>query len=148
MGTISSLHTGLNFVLGEIEMSNAGKTILVVDDESDVVEYLTTLFKDQAYRVITAGTGAEATQIAMEEHPDLITLDITMPEESGVRAYRDLRGSEETKDIPIVIITGYEDPNFRKFIYTRRSAPPPDAYFEKPIDRDKLLEEVKRLLLG
>ena len=127
-------------------MGDAKKTILVVDDEEDVVSYLATLFTDNGYEVIVAGRGGEAVRIAREKKPDLITLDITMPDESGVRAYRDIRGHENTRDIPIIIVTGYEDPNFRKFMYTRRTAPPPEGFFDKPVDRKALLDKVRELI--
>ena len=127
-------------------MSEDKKTILVVDDEEDVVTYLTALFEDNGFAVVSCGTGGEAIEKTNAIKPDLITLDIAMPEESGVRAYKTIRASDDTKDIPVVMITGYEDPHFKKFIHTRRTAPPPDAYFEKPIDRDALIKKVKELL--
>jgi response regulator RpfG family c-di-GMP phosphodiesterase len=70
-----------------------------------------------------------------------------MPEESGVRAYRDLTSSDKTKHIPIIIITGVTH-DFKGFIESRRQVPPPVAYFEKPIDREKLLVKVKELIAG
>ncbi len=122
------------------------KTILVVDDEPDVLTYLGTFFKDNGYNILEATTGAEAYQQAKDNHPDLITLDITMPEQSGVKAYKQLREDDATKDIPVIIVTGYEDPNFKKFIHTRRTIVEPDGFFEKPIDRDEVLEKVRELL--
>jgi CheY-like chemotaxis protein len=127
-------------------MEKKHKTILVVDDEKDVVDYLKVIFEDNGYNVLIAGDGAECETIAREHKPDLITLDITMPKESGIRAYKNLRRDMELGQIPIVLVTGYEDPNFEKFIHTRRTASPPDGYFEKPIDRDALLEKVHELI--
>ena len=121
------------------------KRILVIDDEADIRMYLSTLFQDNGYEVITANNGKEGFEKAVAEKPDLITLDITMPEESGVRAYRGLLDDEATKEIPIIIITGVSI-DFKKFIETRKQVKPPVAYFEKPIDRDALLEKVKDLI--
>jgi len=122
------------------------KTILVVDDESDVRQYLETIFKDAGYNVVTGDNGLDAVTLAENENPDLITLDITMPEESGVKAYKTLKQNVSTKDIPVIIITGYDDPNFERFISTRKTAPAPEAFFDKPIKREDLLAKTKEIL--
>ena len=121
------------------------KTILVVDDEQDVLEYLTTFFEDNGFATVTARDGQEGFAAAKEHRPDLITLDITMPNESGVRMFRDLQADADVADIPVVIVTGVSS-EFEQFIHTRRQVKPPAAYFEKPIDRDALLAKVCELL--
>jgi DNA-binding response OmpR family regulator len=121
------------------------KTILVVDDEPDVVTYLGTFFEDNGFAVIHAKNGKEGFEKAKSEHPDLITLDITMPEESGVKMFREIQGEAATADIPVIIITGVTS-EFKKFIETRRQVHPPIGYFEKPINRDDLLAKVNEIL--
>ncbi|MBI5325513.1 MAG: response regulator [Ignavibacteriae bacterium] len=121
------------------------KKILVVDDEPDVLTYLTTLFSDNGFDVMTANNGKECFDKARNEKPDLITLDITMPEESGVRAFKELQEDSLTENIPVIIITGITS-EFKKFISTRKQVKPPLAYFEKPIDRDLLIAKVKELV--
>ncbi len=121
------------------------KTILVVDDEPDVLTYLSTLLEDSGYRVVQAGDGNQASDLVKLNPPDLITLDVTMPEKSGVRFYREMKESQELKAIPIIIITGVSE-DFERFISTRRQVPPPDGYLAKPVNREKLLELVGRLL--
>jgi hypothetical protein len=71
-----------------------------------------------------------------------------MPEESGIRCYRDLCENESTKNIPVVIVTGvsYGFKSFERFLSTRKQVPPPAAFFEKPIDHDELLKKTKELL--
>ena len=124
---------------------NDTKKILIVDDEEDVRRYLGTFFKDNGFLAITAVDGKEGVQKAADEKPDLITLDVSMPEESGVRALRDIQNNEVTKDIPVIIITGVSL-DFKRFIETRKQVHPPEGYFEKPVDRDELLKKVKELL--
>lgn len=124
---------------------NDSKKILIVDDEEDVRRYLETFFKDNGFLAITAVDGKEGVQKAADEKPDLITLDVSMPEESGVRALRDIQNNEVTKDIPVIIITGVSL-DFKRFIETRKQVHPPEGYFEKPIDRDELLKKIKHLL--
>ena len=121
------------------------KKILIIDDEEDVVTYLTTFFADNGFTAIFANDGKAGVQKAITEKPDIITLDVSMPEESGVRALRDLQTNEVTKNIPVIIVTGVSS-DFKKFIETRKQVHAPEGYFEKPIDRDKLLEKVKELL--
>lgn len=121
------------------------RTILVVEDEPDQVAYLDTLFKDEGFAVITAENGRDGFEKAKTRHPDLITLDISMPEESGVRMFRDLQGDPATSDIPVLIITGITH-DFKQFIETRKQVSPPQGYFDKPPDREKLLARINELL--
>ena len=121
------------------------KKILVIDDEPDVVTFLTTLLDDNGYATISAKDGNEALEQVKAESPDLILLDITMPEKSGVRFYRDVRENAEYKDIPVVMVTGVMK-EFQKFISTRRQVPPPDGYIPKPVDTKVLLETIAKLL--
>ena len=68
----------------------AGRKILIVDDEPDVITYLETFFHDQGYGTLSAQDGKVGFAKARAEHPDLITLDISVPEESGVKMFRQL----------------------------------------------------------
>jgi CheY-like chemotaxis protein len=127
------------------------KKILIVDDEDDILEYLSTLFQDNGYETIGARDGKEALELLRKEKPDLITLDITMPEKSGVRFYRDVKEDEEFQKVPIIIVTGVTgwglDPaGFQKFISSRKQVPPPEGFMSKPIDRDVLLRMIEEQL--
>jgi len=121
------------------------KKILIVDDEPDVVEWLKIFFEDNGYTTISAFDGFDGFEKAEGEQPDLITLDITMDKESGVKMYRKLHESGKTKNIPVIMVTGV-DPQFKDFISKRRQVDPPAAYFEKPVDKDELLKKVKELI--
>jgi len=121
------------------------KKILIVDDESDVIEWMTVFFEDNGYATISAANGADAFAKAKSEKPDLVTLDITMDQESGMRALKNLQTNEETKDIPIIICTGIS-PDMRQFIDRTKQVQNPAAFLEKPIDRDVLLQKVRELI--
>ncbi len=121
------------------------KKILVVDDEPDVVTYLTTVLKDAGYETLEASNGEEAMEHVLKNHPDLITLDITMPEMTGVKTYRTIKEDEKLKSIPVIIVTGVAH-EFKQFISTRTQVPAPEGYIEKPVMPDELLAEVGRLL--
>ncbi len=128
-------------------MSNAsGKmTVLIVDDEPDVVTFLSSLLEDNGFAVVSAGDGEEGFLKAQSERPDLVSLDITMPKESGVRMYRNLVETPETANIPVIIVTGIST-DFKQFIHSRKHLKPPAGYFEKPIDKELFLAKVKSLI--
>ena len=121
------------------------KTILVVDDEPDVVTYLSAVLRDAGYDTMEASNGEAAMEQVAQRRPDLITLDITMPETTGVRAYRRLKDDPTLRTIPVVIVTGVAH-DFQQFISTRAQVPPPEGYLEKPVEPEQLLAEVRRLV--
>jgi CheY-like chemotaxis protein len=127
------------------------RTILVVDDEPHVVAYLEMLLQDQGYATLSAADGREGLEKARAHTPDLICLDITMPGESGVRLYRELRQDPALASIPVVVVTavtglGGDPEPFRSFLSTRKQVPPPDGFFSKPIDRKEFVRKVRDLL--
>ena len=132
--------------------ADAGKKlILVVDDEPDAVTYLTTLFQDNGYATESAKDGNEGMAKIKENRPDLITLDMSMPEKSGVKLYRELKESPDLANIPVLVITGVtgyggKSEDFEKFLCSRKQIPPPEGFIGKPFDRDKLLAGIKQLL--
>ncbi len=121
------------------------KKILIVDDEPDMIDWLTAFFEDNGYSTISAFNGFDGFEKAEIEMPDLITLDITMDKESGVKMYRKLHDSKIANKIPVVMVTGI-DPQFKKFIEGRKQVDPPAAYFEKPVDEQALLKKVRELI--
>ena len=121
------------------------KTILIVDDEQDVRTFLKSLFEDNGYATAVAADGAQGMKLVQELSPDLITLDITMPEQSGVRTYRQLKDDAVLRKIPVVIITAVGEP-MEHFLKTRKQVPNPEGFMAKPIDQDALLKMVADLL--
>ena len=119
------------------------KKILVVDDEEDIRIYLSTLLGDQGYEICVAKDGEEARKQVESSPPDLITLDISMPEKSGIKFYREMKASDLWKQIPVIIVTGISD-DFRKFISSRHQVPPPEGYLSKPINPQEILGLVRQ----
>jgi CheY-like chemotaxis protein len=120
----------------EVSEPLAGRKILVVDDEEDVRTFLITVFEDAGADVISASSGDEGIAMALEHHPDLISLDLSMPGKDGVETFVELRKTEGTAEIPVCVVTGH--PEFRQVIYGR-SVPPPEGYLGKPVNEDKLV---------
>ena len=125
-------------------MADEKKTVLVIDDEPDTQIYISSLLEDNGFATVIAKDGDEALKMVLEKQPDLITLDITMPEKSGVRFYRDIKENNALKHIPIIMVTGIAK-DFEKFISSRRQVPPPEGYVSKPIDKEKILQLAKKL---
>lgn len=127
------------------------KKILIVDDEPDVVSYLEMLLQDNGYETVTATNGREALEVAKREKPDLVTLDVSMPEASGTRFYKEIKADEELATIPVVIVTavtglGGDTHAYERFISGRRIVPPPEGFFPKPIDAESFLAKMRELL--
>lgn len=116
------------------------KKILVVDDEEDVRTYLKALFEEAGYEVVTAEDGEEGLERLRAESPDLVTLDLQMPEETGTGLYRHMARDKVLREIPVIVISGLagRDLAVRK----------PVAVFDKPVDTAELLRVVAGTLGG
>jgi len=82
-----------------------GKKVLVVDDEIHIVHVVAIKLRNNGYEVISADNGAEAFELACEEKPDIIVTDFQMPVMSGLELVEKLRQRDETKDIPVIMLT-------------------------------------------
>lgn len=127
------------------------KKILIVDDEPDIVSYLEMILQDNGYETLVANNGNEALEKIRAERPDLVTLDISMPEASGTRFYKEVKTDPELSGIPVVIVTGVTGMGgdkyaYEKFISNRSLVPAPEGYFPKPIEREDFVKAVNELL--
>jgi CheY-like chemotaxis protein len=116
--------------------------VLVIDDEPDQTTYLSTLLQDQGWEARTANSADEGLALAQEEVPDVILLDVMMPERGGLSTLIALRKNEKTKSVPVVLVTGIQAEithDFSAFLDRFRKHHP-DAYLEKPVDPEKLLK--------
>jgi CheY-like chemotaxis protein len=114
------------------------KDILVVDDEQDMRDYLETLLLDSGYTVRTAVNGTDAIKRVMEQRPDLVLLDLQMPEGTGTDFYRRLHDQKDLREIPVIVISGLAGRN----IAVSRSV----VVLDKPLNEARLLEEMGRVL--
>ena len=81
------------------------ETILIVDDEQDIIELIKYNLKNEGYSILTAQTGEQAIKIAKQSRPDLMVLDLMLPGIDGLEVTKYLKNNEQTKDIPIVMLT-------------------------------------------
>ncbi len=112
--------------------------ILVVDDEKDIVEFLTQLLEDNGYEVSSAYDGLAAMKRVQERKPDLILLDLKMPEETGTGLYRKLLRKKDYKDIPVIVISGLS----KNYLALNKSVP----VLDKPPEETEVLSEVRKAL--
>jgi CheY-like chemotaxis protein len=124
------------------------KKILIVDDDQDVIVFLTTVLKDAGYQVVHALNGRMGLESAIAEAPDLILLDLMMPQKSGISLLGDLKEDVHLRKIPVVMVTGVSGETgidlesfFAKTEKKGEDATSlrPEGYLEKPVDPDKLL---------
>ena len=117
---------------------------MIIDDDSVVVDALERLFVDVGYKVISAFTGETGLNKVIEEKPDIVILDIMLPDMDGLQVCEKIKEDQCTKDIPVMMLTGYDtDKNFDKSI--RKKA---DWYMVKPYNVNYMLNIVDRLLKG
>ena len=81
------------------------ETILIVDDEEDIIELIKYNLKNEGYAILTATTGEQAIKIAKNARPDLVVLDLMLPGIDGLEVTRHLKKNDDTMDIPIVMVT-------------------------------------------
>ncbi len=120
-----------------------GFKILVVDDEPDILTFLTAVLEDQGATVIQAADGDQALALVIQERPDLVTLDLSLPGKNGGYVFEEIRNNPLICSTKICIITG--KPELRRLIYERPVAPP-DGYLDKPVNEKTLLTNVRMLL--
>jgi len=125
------------------------KKILIVDDEVEQIDFASTILEASGYTLITAMDGKEGMKKAKAEKPDLILMDIMMPEQGGIGMYQNLKHDEDTKNIPVIIVTGITRGGRFDDLLVRQDQdiPAPDGYVEKPMNPAAVLKMVSDLLL-
>jgi CheY-like chemotaxis protein len=124
------------------ELSLRDFLVLVVDDVIDNVTVISLDLQQQGYRVITASDGEQAVRVATQTNPDIILMDIGMPELDGLGAARKIRESATLRSVPIIAVTAYSTSGFQRAAYDAGF----DAYLTKPIDFDRMHDLVRSLL--
>jgi len=122
------------------------KTVLVVDDEDDVLNYLSSALKASGFNVVIAHDGFEAIEQVKKHNPDLISLDLVMPKRSGVKFYRELIKNKEWSQIPVLIVTGHARDDLGKADLKNLTMSGPEVYLEKPVKPDNYIASVKKLI--
>ncbi len=127
------------------------KRVLVVDDEMDVRTFISTLLDSNGYKAVVAENGEQGWQKFQEKKPDLVTLDVMMPKESGIKMYRNIKTDPNYAGVPVLVISGLARKTFlhsQKVLdqFKNQSVPEPEGYIEKPPEPEELLGEIKRII--
>ena len=120
----------------------APKSAVIIDDEPDITTYLGTLLSDNGWGVRTANDPNEGIAAAQESPPDVVLLDVMMPERGGLSTLIALRKDDRTAGVPVILVTGIQESlkaDFGDFL-DRFKKYHPDAYIQKPIDEAELLQ--------
>jgi CheY-like chemotaxis protein len=124
------------------------KTILVVDDEPNVRDYLKMILEDAGFRVVTAGDGEEALERIREARPDFISLDLIMPRKSGHRLLFELKRDRDLSRIPVLIVTAHAKDELGKKdledILDQAVMSGPGTYLEKPVNPESYVRAICR----
>ena len=123
---------------------NNKQLILVVDDDPDLVDSVSRKLESNNFRTSKAYDGVEAWAKIREEKPDLVLLDVMMPEKDGYQLCEELKKDPLFKDITVVLLTGVaEQVRSTKYTHQGGMTTLADDYIPKPIDLDRLMEIVK-----
>jgi len=118
------------------------KRILVVEDNEDNMCLVRFILKKHGHEVIEAWDGAEGVALAVQEKPDLVIMDIQLPDIDGLEATKKIRESEADSDIPIIALTSYAMPGDRE----KALAAGCTGYITKPIDVETFMAEIEKHL--
>ncbi len=134
---LPALNRKLPTLLQELPVGT--KKILVVDDDRDIVSLLRYQLQMRGYQVIVAANGEQAIRRAIEDQPNLITLDILLPDRNGFEVLRELKEREETAHIPVIVLSVVQDESSG---YRLGAA----DYITKPLNEARLIESVSHVL--
>ena len=118
------------------------KRLLIVDDEAGIVEEVKDFFQEEGYEVQTADTGKDGIEAINKFRPDLLVLDVKLPDISGLHVLRHCK--ENSPATKIIVNTGYVD----QFIIDEAERLGRDAFLQKPFNLERLKEEIDKLLGG
>lgn len=124
-----------------VTLNSQGLTVLVVDDIQKNIDLIAAYFEDFNIHLLQAHNGKDGVDMAIEELPDIVLMDMRMPVMDGIQASTFLKDHEETSDIPIIAITASSTTKDEEII-----AEITDAYLSKPVSQDDLFRTMNKLL--
>lgn len=125
-----------------MELMMANEKVLVVDDSPTQLQAIVNTLKDHGYSILTATDGEEALRLAVSERPDVIVLDVVLPNKNGFQICRQLKTSPHTKMLKVILLTSRNQESDR-FWGMKQGA---DLYLTKPIEEEDLVARVQSVL--
>jgi len=123
-------------------MPKPAKTIVCVEDEPEVIELIQVMLETSGYRVIGVIGGREALEVIRREKPDMVLLDLMMPEVDGWTVFKQMRADPELKNIPVVPVTAVDKPIDMMLALEVAGV---DEYVTKPFSRNELIASVEKV---
>ena len=139
---LSAVYTLVTATEARQVMTNTGKVVLVVEDIDSNMKLIHDMLEASGYDILKAKNGIEGWRIANEHHPDLILMDIQLPDVSGLEVTRRLKDDEKLKSIPIIAVTAFAMDGDEQRILDAGC----DAYIAKPISIPECLKTIERLI--
>ena len=118
------------------------KTMLVIEDNADNMELITFILKSNGYRTLTAETGQQGFDLALAARPDLIILDIQLPDMDGLKVLQMIRDSEVIGPIPVIAMTSFAMAGDREQLLAAGCT----GYIEKPIDPANVVRQIQTII--
>lgn len=125
---------------------NNPRLVLIVDDELDILDIYREKLVRNGFEVVTATDGAEGVELAKQKHPDLILMDVKMPVMDGITALMKLKEDPTTKDIKVVFLTAFSDPNVPEVDIKAAKEMGAIDFIKKGTALDEVVEKVKQYL--
>jgi DNA-binding response OmpR family regulator len=145
------------------------KKVMLVDDDANMIKFLTALLEDNGYEVLSALDGSDGFKMLQEVVPDLLVLDVMMPKKSGFTLFKQIRKHDTLKELPVLMLTGVaqsleemdaesEDTSQRPYDSLREALRKqikqmrgeglikPNMFVDKPIDPDSFVRQIEELI--
>jgi two-component system, OmpR family, response regulator VicR len=130
-------------VAGTLMKDTPKSTIVCVEDEPEMVDLIRLILTRKGFEVLGAGTGAEGLELIRKRSPDLVLLDLMMPDMDGWEVYQQMKSQEKTRDIPVIVVTAKAQ-SIDKVLGLHIAKV--DDYIAKPFSPQDLLTSVEKVL--
>lgn len=130
-------------------MSEVNRRVLIVEDDPDIVDYLTFFLEDEGYEVCAASRCSTALDVIEDYRPHAVLIDALLPGKSGLELLVSLRRDPQWSDLPLVVVTGSEElleDDCQSYLGAHEGVRGPDGVLGKPVDRETLLTVLNTLL--
>lgn len=132
-------------------MTMGVRKVMIVDDDPDIVDYVSSFLRDSGYEIATAGNARQALSVVEEFEPEAVLIDVLMPGKSGLDLLVSLRRNPRWAKLPLIVVTGNDQilqDDCQSYVGSHEGVRGPDGVLGKPVDRETLLRMLKHLKVG
>ena len=130
-------------------MTEADRRVLIVEDDPDIVDYLSFFLEDEGYEVKSASRCSTARDLMEDFEPEVVLIDALLPGKSGLELLVSLRRDPQWSELPLVVVTGNDqllEDDCQSYLGAYEGVRGPDGVLGKPVDRESLLAVLNTLL--